>query len=92
MLAGVALGGVGVGGVSRQVAGAAPHEPRKIARLRAKAARVQAAIDRMNARIERLVEDYNQVREALARTGSSRPGPAGRSWPPAAACARPGAS
>ena len=70
MLAAVALGGVGVGGVGRQVAGAAPHETpaRKIARLRAKAARVQAAIDRMNARVERLVEDYNEVREALART------------------------
>jgi peptidoglycan hydrolase CwlO-like protein len=35
--------------------------------LRAKPARVQAAIDRMNARVERLVEDYNEVREALAR-------------------------
>jgi NlpC/P60 family len=32
------------------------------------AARVLAAIDRMNARVERLVEDYNEVREALART------------------------
>jgi cell wall-associated NlpC family hydrolase/outer membrane murein-binding lipoprotein Lpp len=70
VLAAVALGGVGVGGVGRQVAGAAPHETpaRKITRLRAKAARVQAAIDRMNARVERLVEDYNEVREALART------------------------
>ena len=70
MLLAVALGGVGVGGVGRQVAGAAPHETpaRKIARLRSKAARVQAAIDRMNARVERLVEDYNEVREALART------------------------
>jgi cell wall-associated NlpC family hydrolase len=70
VLAGVALGGVGVGVVGRQVAGAAPQETpaRKIARLRARAARVQAAIDRMNARIERLVEDYNQVREALTRT------------------------
>ena len=70
MLAAVALGGVGVGGVRPQVAGAAPHETpaRKITRLRTKAARVQAAIDRMNARVERLVEDYNEVREALART------------------------
>jgi NlpC/P60 family len=66
----VALGGVGVGGVGRQVAAAAPHDTpaTKIARLRARAARVQAAIDRMNARVESLVEDYNQVREALART------------------------
>jgi peptidoglycan hydrolase CwlO-like protein len=70
VLAGVALGGGGVGGVGRQVADAAPHDTpaRKITRLRAKAARVQAAIDRMNARVERLVEDYNEVREALART------------------------
>jgi cell wall-associated NlpC family hydrolase len=70
VLLGVAFGGVGVGGVGRQVAGAAPHDTpgRKITRLRAKAARVQAAIDRMNARVESLVEDYNQVREALART------------------------
>ncbi|HEY6710090.1 MAG TPA: hypothetical protein VJB61_21170, partial [Actinomycetota bacterium] len=61
MLCGVALGGVG--GIERQTAGAAPGETpaRKIARLRAKAARVQAAIDRMNARVEGLVEDYNQV-------------------------------
>jgi hypothetical protein len=76
VLAAVALGGVGVAGRGRQVAGrdrrvagAAPHDTpaRKIARLRAKAARVQAAIDRMNARVGSLVEDYNQVREALAR-------------------------
>jgi hypothetical protein len=69
-LCAVALGGVGVGGVGRQVADAAPYDApaRKIARLRAKAARVQAAIDRMNARVERLVEDSIQVREALART------------------------
>jgi outer membrane murein-binding lipoprotein Lpp len=68
VLLGVAFGGVGVGGVGRQVAGAAPHDTpgRKITRLRAKAARVQAAIDRMNARVESLVEDYNQVREAEA--------------------------
>ena len=68
VLCGVALSGVG--GVDRQVAGAAPHETpaRKIIRLRAKAARVQAAIDRMHARVESLVEDYNEVREDLART------------------------
>jgi len=68
VLCGVALSGVG--GVDRQVAGAAPHETpaRKIIRLRAKAARVQAAIDRMHARVESLVEDYNAVREDLART------------------------
>jgi serine/threonine protein kinase len=68
-LCAVALGGVGVGGGGRQVAEAAPHDApaREIARLRAKAARVQAAIDRMNARVERLVEDDNEVREALAR-------------------------
>ena len=29
---------------------------------------MQAAIDRMRARVERLVEDYNEVREAVART------------------------
>jgi peptidoglycan DL-endopeptidase CwlO len=68
VLAAVALGGVGEAG--RQPAGAAPAETPagKITRLRAKAARVQAAIDRMNARVESLVEDYNEVREALART------------------------
>jgi hypothetical protein len=68
VLAAVALGGVGEAG--RQPAGAAPGETpaRKITRLRAKAARVQAAIDRMNTRVEGLVEDYNEVREALART------------------------
>jgi cell wall-associated NlpC family hydrolase len=67
VLCGVALSGVGV---DRQDAGAAPRETpaRKITRLRAKAARVQAAIDRMHARVESLVEDYNEVRVALART------------------------
>jgi peptidoglycan DL-endopeptidase CwlO len=62
--------GVALGGVERQVAGAAPRQSpaRKITRLRAKAVRVQATIDRMNVRVERLVEDYNEVREALART------------------------
>jgi peptidoglycan DL-endopeptidase CwlO len=62
--------GVALGGVEHQPAVAAPRETpaRKITRLRAKAARVQAAIDRMHARVEVLVEDYNEVREALART------------------------
>ena len=62
--------GVALGGVDHQPAVAAPRETpaRKITRLRAKAARVQAAIDRMHARVEILVEDYNEVREALART------------------------
>jgi peptidoglycan hydrolase CwlO-like protein len=52
------------------VADAAPRHTQasKIARLRATAAPVQAATDRMNARVEGLVEDYNEVREALART------------------------
>jgi cell wall-associated NlpC family hydrolase len=64
------LFGVALGGVDRPVADAAPRETpaRKITRLRAKAVRVQDAIDRMNTRVERLVEDYNEVREALART------------------------
>jgi peptidoglycan DL-endopeptidase CwlO len=68
VLCGVALGGVGE--LDRQPAGAAPRETpaRKITRLRDRAARVQAAIDRMNARVEGLVEDYNEVREALAQT------------------------
>jgi cell wall-associated NlpC family hydrolase len=68
VLLGVAFGGAGE--LDRQLAGAAPRESpaRKIARLRSKAARVDAAIDRMNARVEGLVEDYNEVREALART------------------------
>src|SRR4029450_14097829 len=64
------LFGVGLGGVGHQPAGAAPRDTpaHKITRLRAKAARVQAAIDRMHTRVEVLVEDYNEVREALART------------------------
>ena len=59
-----------LGGVDHQPAGAAPRETpaRKITRLRAKAARVRAAIDRMHTRVEVLVEDYNEVHEALART------------------------
>ena len=62
--------GVCLGGVDHQPAGAAPRETpaRKITRLRAKAARVRAAIDRMHTRVEVLVEDYNEVHEALART------------------------
>jgi cell wall-associated NlpC family hydrolase len=70
VLAGLALGGVSVGGADPQAAVAAPRQTPagKITRLRARAARVQAAIDRMNARVEVLVEDYNEVREALART------------------------
>jgi peptidoglycan DL-endopeptidase CwlO len=58
--------GVALGGVDQPSADATPA--RKITRLRAKAARVQAAIDRMHARVEGLVEDYNEVREALAAT------------------------
>ena len=66
----LALLGVCLGGVDHQPAGAAPRETpaRKITRLRAKAARVPAAIDRMHTRVEVLVEDYNEVHEALART------------------------
>ena len=61
---------VALGGVEHQPAAAAPRETpaRKITRLRAKAARVQARIDRMRTRVEILVEDYNEVREALAQT------------------------
>jgi cell wall-associated NlpC family hydrolase len=63
------LCGVALGGVEHQAAAAPGAAPaRKIAHLRARAARVQAAIDRMNARVEGLVEDYNQVREDLAET------------------------
>ena len=66
----IVLLGVCLGGVDHQPAGAAPRETpaRKITRLRAKAARVRAAIDRMHTRVEVLVEDYNEVHEALART------------------------
>jgi peptidoglycan DL-endopeptidase CwlO len=66
VLAAVALAGVGE--VAPRPAAAAEPPARTIARLRAKAARVQAAIDRMHTRIEVLVEEYNEVREALART------------------------
>jgi cell wall-associated NlpC family hydrolase len=70
-LAVVLAAGVVVGGFERQDAIAAPrHETpaHKIVRLRAKAARVQRVIERMNVRVERLVEEYNEVREALGRT------------------------
>jgi cell wall-associated NlpC family hydrolase len=65
----VAVGVLAVG-AERQTASAAPRETpaHKITRLRAKAGRVQRHIDRMNSRVERLVEDYNAVREALGRT------------------------
>ena len=55
-------------------AAAAPRETpaHRIVRLRAKAARVQRVIERMNARVESLVEDYNEVREALGRTRSEQ--------------------
>jgi hypothetical protein len=64
------LCGVALGGADYRPAVAAPRETpaRRISRLRAKAARVQARIDHMHIRIEVLVEDYNEVREALART------------------------
>jgi cell wall-associated NlpC family hydrolase len=77
--------GVALGGVDQPAADATPA--RRIARLRAKAARVQAAIDRMHARVEGLVENYDEVHEALAATqieqertrrrGHRRPPPAG---------------
>jgi cell wall-associated NlpC family hydrolase len=62
--------GVVVGDFERQAAIAAPRETpaQKIVRLRGKAARVQHVIERMNVRVERLVEEYNEVREALGRT------------------------
>ena len=74
-LAVVVAAGVVVGGVERQAAGAAPAREtpaHKIVRLRAKAARVQRVIERMNVRVERLVEDYNEIREALGRTRSEQ--------------------
>jgi cell wall-associated NlpC family hydrolase len=70
-LAVVLAAGVVVGGFERQDAIAAPRREtpaHKIVRLRAKAARVQRVIERMNVRVERLVEEYNEVREALGRT------------------------
>jgi cell wall-associated NlpC family hydrolase len=62
VLVAVALGGAPAGAAPGQTPAA------RIARLRAQAARVHAAIDRMHARIEVLVEEYNEVREALAAT------------------------
>jgi cell wall-associated NlpC family hydrolase len=61
-------------GAEQRAASAAPHETpaHKIIRLRAKAARVQRVIERTNARVESLVEDYNEVREALGRTRSEQ--------------------
>jgi cell wall-associated NlpC family hydrolase len=70
-LAVVLAAGVVVGGFERQVANAAPSREtpaQKIVRLRAKAARVERVIERMNIRVERLVEEYNDVREKLAQT------------------------
>jgi hypothetical protein len=46
----------------------------------------------MNARVESLVEDDNQVREALARTRVEQAQTRRQSWPPAGSCGRPGAS
>ena len=74
-LAVVVGAGVVVGGIEQRAAGAAPRREtpaHKIIRLRAKAARVQRVIDRMNSRVESLVEDYNEVREALGRTRSEQ--------------------
>jgi cell wall-associated NlpC family hydrolase/outer membrane murein-binding lipoprotein Lpp len=73
-LAVVVGAGVIVGGIER-AADAAPRAEtpaHKIVRLRAKAARVQRVIERMNARVESLVENYNEVREALGRTRSEQ--------------------
>jgi cell wall-associated NlpC family hydrolase len=64
-----------MGGIEQWAAGAAPRAEtpaHKIVRLRAKATRVQRVIERMNARVESLVEDYNEVREALGRTRSEQ--------------------
>jgi cell wall-associated NlpC family hydrolase/outer membrane murein-binding lipoprotein Lpp len=74
LLAAVVGAGV-VAGVEQPPAGAAPRletPAQRIVRLRAKAGRVQRVIERMNARVESLVEDYNQVREALGRTRSEQ--------------------
>jgi cell wall-associated NlpC family hydrolase/outer membrane murein-binding lipoprotein Lpp len=74
-LAVVVGAGVIMGGIEQRAAGAAPRAEtpaHKIVRLRAKAARVQRVIERMNARVESLVEDYNEVREALGRTRSEQ--------------------
>jgi cell wall-associated NlpC family hydrolase/outer membrane murein-binding lipoprotein Lpp len=74
-LAVVVGAGVVMGGIEQWAAGAAPRAEtpaHKIVRLRAKATRVQRVIERMNARVESLVEDYNEVREALGRTRSEQ--------------------
>jgi cell wall-associated NlpC family hydrolase/outer membrane murein-binding lipoprotein Lpp len=74
-LAVVVGAGVIMGGIEQRAAGAAPTAEtpaHKIVRLRAKATRVQRVIERMNARVESLVEDYNEVREALGRTRSEQ--------------------
>jgi cell wall-associated NlpC family hydrolase/outer membrane murein-binding lipoprotein Lpp len=74
-LAVVVGAGVIMGGIEQWAAGAAPRAEtpaHKIVRLRAKATRVQRVIERMNARVESLVEDYNEVREALGRTRSEQ--------------------
>jgi cell wall-associated NlpC family hydrolase/outer membrane murein-binding lipoprotein Lpp len=74
-LAVVVGAGVIMGGIEQWAASAAPRAEtpaHKIVRLRAKATRVQRVIERMNARVESLVEDYNEVREALGRTRSEQ--------------------
>jgi cell wall-associated NlpC family hydrolase/outer membrane murein-binding lipoprotein Lpp len=73
-LAVVVGAGVIMGGIEQRAAGAPRAETpaHKIVRLKAKAARVQRVIERMNARVESLVEDYNEVREALGRTRSEQ--------------------
>jgi septal ring factor EnvC (AmiA/AmiB activator) len=71
VLAAVLAAGLVVAGFERQAANAAPKREtpaQKIVRLRSKAARVQRVIERMNVRVERLVEDYNEVREKLGQT------------------------
>jgi peptidoglycan DL-endopeptidase CwlO len=56
-------------GLGGWAAGAAAETPaQRIARLRAKAGKVQATIDRMNNQIEALVEQYNANQEALQAT------------------------
>jgi hypothetical protein len=82
VIVGVVYGGSGL------PAEAAPGESpaTRIARLRAKATRVQAAIDRMNARIEVLVEDYNEVRWPPRPSASDACRPA---WAPIASGSSP---
>jgi cell wall-associated NlpC family hydrolase len=76
----VVAAGVLAAGTEPQTASAAPRETpaHKITRLRAKAAAVQRHIDRMNSRVERLVEDFNAVREALGRTRAEQARTQGR--------------